>query len=677
MNYPEQFQQWNGSTVSNLNSSRNGKFQRSNRHKPCPICNRTKDADCSWNDEVFLCHTYVDQDAGVSEYIYRGATKDRMWGQYFPVSESKEKPVRPKAKREFIYHNAAGIPLVKVTRNDKGNGSKSFYQSHWNGTAWVKGLTDQIKSQIHLYRIQEPINQNAIALGKPILIVEGEGKVDLLLLMGIAATCSIGGAGKWRHYGYPNYLKDLVKANVVLCPDRDTKGLKHCEDIAIDFPDGKWLYALPNSPLWERLPDNGGIDIADWIANGAIREDILGAIGEKRQGLGKLTEQTLQSDEIKPQEQKRARLAVKYEQVEAAIGNNLKLNTLAQAVELVGETKRVEQIQIELALKYNIDLHDHEASKIILTLAEKNSYSPAADYLERVYTLYGANADLLDKAAKRYLGTEKAFDGLLLKRFLISVVARAMQPGCKVDTCLILKGEQGTLKSSFFQELLPEPSWFDDSLGKDVANKDELAKLHRCVLMEWGEIEKAFSKKQAAAIKHFLTQKVDRFRPAYRRDILLFPRASVIVGTTNKEEFLTDETGDRRFWVLEPKRIDLLKLQQERDRIWAAATAAYKFGECWWLTREEEQTANQNNEQYRDTHPWQPLVEKYLTTAEETGETVIATDVLTTIKPEQDKQTKNDLMEVTAIMRKLGWVKGGQIRIDSKRVYPWHKSTLV
>ncbi len=676
MNYPEHFQQWNGSTVSNSNSSRNGKFHRSGRYNPCPICNRTKDADCSWNDQGFFCHTYIDQDANTPGYIYRGATKDRMWGQYFPVSESKEKPVRPKAKREFIYHNAAGIPLAKVNRIDDGNGKKKIWQSCWNGKAWVNELTDEIKPQLHLYRIQEPINQKAIATNQPILVVEGEGIVDQLLEMGIAATTSIGGAGKWRHYGYPNYLEDLAGANVVLCPDRDTKGLKHCEDIALDFPDAKWLYALPNSPLWERLPDNGGIDIADWIAGGATREDILGAIGEKHQDLDKFSKQTSQGSKAKSDEQQRAKLAVKYEQVAAAIGHYLKLNTLAQAIELAGEAKRIEQIQIELALQYNIDLYDNAANKIILTLAEKNSYSPAADYLERVYALHGANAGLLDKAAKRYLGTEKAFDGLLLKRFLVSVVARVMQPGCKVDTCLILKGEQGTLKSSFFQELLPEPSWFDDSLGKDVANKDELAKLHRCVLMEWGEIEKAFSKKQAAAIKHFLTQKVDRFRPAYRRDILLFPRASVIVGTTNKEEFLTDETGDRRFWVLEPKRIDLLKLQQERDRIWAAATAAYKSGESWWLTREEEQTANQNNEQYRDTHPWQPLVEKYLVTAEETGETVVATDVLTTIKPEQDKQTKNDLMEVTAIMRKLGWVKGSQIRIGSKRVYPWHKSTL-
>lgn len=654
------------------NSNNNGKLTYSNRHKPCPICGRTKDQDCRWNDQVVLCHTHTALDAGISGYVYRGAMHDGMWGLYFP-QEASQKPIRPKSKQEFYYPAANGQNLVKVTRIDKGESSKSFFQSRAHGTGWVKGLTDEVKSQLHLYRITDAINQSAIANQNPILIVEGEGKVDLLLKMGIAATCSIGGARAWRRYGYPNYLEDLAGANVVLCPDRDQAGLKHCEDIALDFPDAKWLYAYPDSPLWERVPDKGGLDIADWISDGVTREEILGAIGEKRLQTQVLPEESTCFNDVKSNGQRRAKLAVKYEQVEAAIGNDLKLNTLTQTVELALVAKTIDQIQIELALKHNIDLSDNAATKIILTLAEKNRYSPACEYLKQVYARWGANDALLSSAAAFYLGTDKAFDALLLKRCLISIVARVMQPGCKVDTCLILKGEQGTLKSSFFQELLPEPSWFDDSLGKDVTNRDELAKLHLCVLMEWGEIEKAFYKKQAADIKHFLTQKIDRFRPAYRRDLLLFPRASVIVGTTNKEEFLTDETGDRRFWIVESKRVDILRLQAERDQLWAAATAAYTRGDCWWLTKEEEQIASQNNEQYRDTHPWQPVVEAYLEAAETTGEMVLATDILARIKPEKDKQTRNDLMEVAAVMRKLGWVKGDRVQVNNRRAYPWYK----
>jgi hypothetical protein len=54
------------------------------------------------------------------------------------------------------------------------------------------------QKQVHLYRIGDELNKGAIANHEPILVVEGEGKADLLLAMGIAATCAIGGAGKWR-----------------------------------------------------------------------------------------------------------------------------------------------------------------------------------------------------------------------------------------------------------------------------------------------------------------------------------------------------------------------------------------------------------------------------------------------------------------------------------------------
>ncbi len=75
MIHPEQInlQTLNGSAVSKLNSNRNGKLAYSGRYNPCPICGRTKDQDCHWNDEVVFCHTYIDQDAGVSGYVHRGA----------------------------------------------------------------------------------------------------------------------------------------------------------------------------------------------------------------------------------------------------------------------------------------------------------------------------------------------------------------------------------------------------------------------------------------------------------------------------------------------------------------------------------------------------------------------------------------------------------------------------
>jgi hypothetical protein len=76
-------------------------YVHSGRNRPCPVCGRTKDPDCRWNDEVVFCHTYVEQDGQASGYVYRGATADGLWGQYFPVSSQVEKPVRPSDGRTF------------------------------------------------------------------------------------------------------------------------------------------------------------------------------------------------------------------------------------------------------------------------------------------------------------------------------------------------------------------------------------------------------------------------------------------------------------------------------------------------------------------------------------------------------------------------------------------------
>lgn len=267
--------------ISSSNSNRKEHFQRSGKNKPCPVCGRTKDGDCRWNREVALCHTHTDQDACTPGFIYRGS-KD-IWGQYFPITDQPQKAVRAKATKDFIYSNVEDNPLVKVTRIDDGVGKKKFFQSHWNGQGWVKKLTPEVKEKLRLYRIDDPINQAAIAQGQPVLIPEGEGKVELLLSLGIPATCSIGGAGKWRGYGYPNYLQDLATAKVVLCPDQDKPGLAHCLEIEQDFPEAQWLYASPESPLWQRLPGKNGLDITDWISEHKLTaKQVLAVIEPKR-----------------------------------------------------------------------------------------------------------------------------------------------------------------------------------------------------------------------------------------------------------------------------------------------------------------------------------------------------------------------------------------------------------
>ncbi len=265
---------------------------RSSMRNPCPICGRTKDGDCAVDeDESGLkvrCHTHLG-DAGIEGFVYRGQTECGMWGLYYSVVKDESdhpKAIRAVSKQVFFYPNSKGDPLAKVVRTDDGKGNKKFAQwhrTHGKGIEWALGLPEQIQKQVRLYRIRDDVNQDAITNHEPILVVEGEGKVDLLLSMGIAATCAIGGAGKWRRYGYPNYLDDLLGTSVVLVPDRDVKGMAHMEDVEKDFSNAQWLYPYPDSPLWNKLPEKGGLDIADWIEDFKLSKvRIMEKVGSKR-----------------------------------------------------------------------------------------------------------------------------------------------------------------------------------------------------------------------------------------------------------------------------------------------------------------------------------------------------------------------------------------------------------
>lgn len=366
---------------------------------------------------------------------------------------------------------------------------------------------------------------------------------------------------------------------------------------------------------------------------------------------------------------RRAKLAAYYEEIKAAVGSQLRLNLLSQSIELNGERMSVDEVQIALALDHNMDVPDNVANKVIPKLAKQNPYNPFLEYLQSIHGKYSnRGADLLNSIAATYMGTSEHLYQVYVRRTLIAAVARAMKPGCKLDTALILNGEQGLKKSSFFEKLLPNPDWFCDSMG-DISSKDELLKVHRACILEWAELETIFNRRGHSQIKSFLATKTDRIRVPYGRNLEDYPRHSIIVGTTNQPEFLTDPTGDRRYWVVPVKqRIDLKRLEAERDLLWAAAVDAYLQGEQWWLTDAEQQESSLDNENYRTEHPWTTAVASFVEFKAE----VTASEVLMQIKSDIGTQSKGDQMAVADILTSLGWRKTRITRFG-KQVKGWKK----
>jgi predicted P-loop ATPase len=359
--------------------------------------------------------------------------------------------------------------------------------------------------------------------------------------------------------------------------------------------------------------------------------------------------------EIKGDDDEKPRLLKEYETLQSKFGDRLRFNTLFKQVELDGEPFDASTAKIEFIIAHGMKLKSprDDIGDITVRIAKQQQYNPVAEYLDRVYGQYGRDTQVLEDFADRYFGTDNPIHQTVLCRFLIGAVARAYQPGCQFDNALILQGHQGAGKSSFFRILASEP-WFDDSLG-NASDKDERLKLHRAWFIEWAELETLFRRKDIAQVKAFMTTKIDLIRPPYGRSIEALKRGSIFVGTTNQQDFLTDSTGNRRFWVIPTtKDIDIKQLRQERDRIWAAATALFKNGVAWWLTKDEEAEIALEREAYESEDPWLEDVAIFCEHKEQVAIWEILQTVFEIEKGHHDRRLSN---RVRDCLIKLGWIQ--------------------
>lgn len=216
-------------------------------------------------------------------------------------------------------------------------------------------------------------------------------------------------------------------------------------------------------------------------------------------------------------------------------------------------------------------------TEIVECVSEERSFHPVQQYLAG---LQWDGVLRLDNWLTTHMGAVASpYVSCVGKCWMISAVARAIKPGIKADHCLILEGQQGTLKSTGVQ-VLGEP-WFTDDVG-EVGTKDTLDQIQNWIV-ELGELD-SISKTDAGKLKAFMSRQTDRFRPPYGRRVQEFPRQCVFVGTCNPSQYLRDGTGGRRFWPVTAGKIDIPGLRRDKDQLWAEAYRRYCAGERWWIS---------------------------------------------------------------------------------------------
>jgi predicted P-loop ATPase len=248
-------------------------------------------------------------------------------------------------------------------------------------------------------------------------------------------------------------------------------------------------------------------------------------------------------------------------------------------------------------------------------------------------------------------------------KWLISAVARIYSPGVKADHMLILEGEQGTLKSTAFKTL-GEP-WFADDIP-DLGNKDSKEYLAGRWIIEVAELD-AMTHPELSRVKAFLSCASDHFRPPYGRRTIDVPRQCVFAGTVNHNQYLSDETGGRRFWPVKTGAIDIPALKKDRDQLWAEAVYRYREHEKWWLESAQlnKKAAEEQNERYQHD-PWEDKIADWIAkwTQCPDYEGHITTHQILTIVLDKPigTLTRWDQIRVGAILRRLKWVTRGKER---------------
>ena len=188
-----------------------------------------------------------------------------------------EKPMRDPGRYTFTYKDNGGAELVVVNRDDS-NGTKRIWQDFPTidkTSSDHKHQLQEIKGRILPYKYDEAVAKST-ETGLPIIVVEGELTCEAVWSVGLPSITFLGGSKQYRTNG--DYTQLFRGLKLVLAPDRDEQGVAFMKEIEADNPGAQWLYADPKSWEWQNLPTGNGLDLSDYIEDGATQNDLLASI---------------------------------------------------------------------------------------------------------------------------------------------------------------------------------------------------------------------------------------------------------------------------------------------------------------------------------------------------------------------------------------------------------------
>lgn len=298
--------------------------------------------------------------------------------------------------------------------------------------------------------------------------------------------------------------------------------------------------------------------------------------------------------------------------------------------------------------------------------ARAHSFNPVIDYFDRCKAMWDGQPRVAN-ALTTYWGAEASeYIALVSTMFFVGIVVRGYRPGVKHDHAPVFEGGQGRGKSTALKVLGGD--WFADTPFR-MGEKDGFLAIQGVLLYEVAELEQ-FNRSEVTAIKAFMSSTVDRFREPYGRRMKNMPRRCAFAATTNENEYFKDTTGNRRFWPVGTRNLDIDALTADRDQLFGEAIHMLEEGVLWYPTRQQQERLIDEHQESREiADPWHGRIYEYCEGLDSDGNPMFANvrnrvtvrELLTkALMFELSKlgAARAESMRISAIMRKLGWVKG-------------------
>ncbi len=323
-----------------------------------------------------------------------------------------------------------------------------------------------------------------------------------------------------------------------------------------------------------------------------------------------------------------------------------------------------------LSWVYGIQIGRDVAAGVVDLVARKRSYDPLCGYLTglrwdgeaRLDTWLARGFGVADSGLRRRMGA----------CWMIGAVARALSPGCQMDSMLVFVGRQGAGKTRGIEVLAGRDFFSETELR--IGEIRGLQQLGDAWIHELGEMTPLLANRvDRNVFKNFLTTRTDKYQRLHAKRSGEYPRRCVFVGTANERELLNDPTGARRFWPVVATTVDLAWLREHRDQLWAEAFVRYQNGEQWWLSAAEEAELAIEQRPFRKTDPWEEPLAAWLALPErrqEAATSITAARLLDNVigRP-LGMQTQADKTRLGGCMAAIGWIhKAAWCRIAKKTV---------